>query len=91
MIKYVFLSIHCVILARGVLCAVFILTFSLVCNCRLDTTLGKPLHMLTRDKERVTVFSKLASMENQMQDLDRKMDQILVLLRTQHQEIRGQR
>ncbi|XP_078310123.1 potassium voltage-gated channel subfamily KQT member 1-like isoform X2 [Crassostrea virginica] len=58
---------------------------------RLDTTLGKPLHMLTRDKERVTVFSKLASMENQMQDLDRKMDQILVLLRTQHQEIRGQR
>lgn len=57
---------------------------------RLDTTLGKPLHVLTRDKERTTVFSKLASMENQMRDLDRKMDQILVLLHTQHQETRKQ-
>lgn len=57
---------------------------------RLDTTLGKPLHVLTRDKERTTVFSKLASMENQMRDLDRKMDQILVLLHTQHQETRNQ-
>uniref|UniRef100_A0A8W8JQD4 Potassium voltage-gated channel subfamily KQT member 1 n=1 Tax=Magallana gigas TaxID=29159 RepID=A0A8W8JQD4_MAGGI len=57
---------------------------------RLDTTLGKPLHVLTRDKERTTVFSKLVSMENQMRDLDRKMDQILVLLHTQHQETRNQ-
>lgn len=57
---------------------------------RLDTTLGKPLHVLTRDKERTTVFSKLASMEHQMRDLDRKMDQILVLLHTQHQETRNQ-
>ncbi|XP_062618870.1 potassium voltage-gated channel subfamily KQT member 1-like isoform X1 [Saccostrea cucullata] len=54
---------------------------------RLDTTLGKPLHILNRDKERVTVFSKLSSMETQMRDLDRKMDQILVLLHTQQRQM----
>jgi hypothetical protein len=55
--------------------------------CRLDTTLGKPLHLFTRDKERVTVFSKLSSMEKQIQDLDQKMDRILVLLQTQRLEL----
>lgn len=53
---------------------------------RLDTTLGKPLHLLSRDKERVTVFSKLSSMENQIKELDKKMDKILVLLQTQRLE-----
>ncbi|XP_060079677.1 potassium voltage-gated channel subfamily KQT member 1-like [Ylistrum balloti] len=48
---------------------------------RLDQTLGKPLYTGSKEnKEKVTVCARIASIENQVNRLDKKMDQVLLML-----------
>ncbi|XP_033741569.1 potassium voltage-gated channel subfamily KQT member 1-like [Pecten maximus] len=48
---------------------------------RLDQTLGKPLYTGSKEnKEKATVCSRVASIENQVNHLDKKMDQVLLLM-----------
>ncbi|XP_064612564.1 potassium voltage-gated channel subfamily KQT member 1-like [Liolophura sinensis] len=48
---------------------------------RLDQTIGKPVYYgNNRDKEKVTLSTRVARMEGQINKLDRKLDQCLVLL-----------
>ncbi|CAC5413814.1 KCNQ1 [Mytilus coruscus] len=49
---------------------------------RLDQTLGKPgvLYSNGKDRERVTLSARIVRMENQMQKMDTKIDQVIFLL-----------
>ncbi|XP_045196590.2 potassium voltage-gated channel subfamily KQT member 1-like [Mercenaria mercenaria] len=48
---------------------------------RLDQTLGKPSYLGNmKDKDRMTLCSRVATIEHQVNRLDKKMDQTLVLL-----------
>ncbi|KAL3881261.1 hypothetical protein ACJMK2_027717, partial [Sinanodonta woodiana] len=48
---------------------------------RLDQTIGKPLYLGNgRDKDRQTLCYKISQLENQINRVDRKMDQTLTLL-----------
>ncbi|XP_052811466.1 potassium voltage-gated channel subfamily KQT member 1-like [Mya arenaria] len=50
---------------------------------RLDQTLGKPSYVgNVRDKDKVTISSRLEFIEHQVHKMDRKLDQTLVLLNT---------
>ncbi|KAJ8314894.1 hypothetical protein KUTeg_007044 [Tegillarca granosa] len=47
---------------------------------RLDQTLGKPVYAGRENKERATVCSRVAHIENQVNRIDQKVDQVLTLL-----------
>ncbi|GFO08576.1 potassium voltage-gated channel subfamily kqt member 1-like isoform x2 [Plakobranchus ocellatus] len=52
-----------------------------VAYARLDQTIGKPVYLgNNRDKERITLCSRIGRMEAQVTKMDHKMDQTIVLL-----------